>query len=457
MERCRHSRHAGHGGQRRSQRKIELANVYVTLENWFSKHFLSLLIFGFAILLAMLLCAATYIAFGVMYPAEMNAMERAEQDRLAAAQVEAMHRDADGLNTIFYKLAMPSPTGDGSGLLRHLETIERNVARTTAVGAASRYARQWADVQRTAADFIAEGRHVLGPSETTNAVLFARHDALTDALATLGTALFEDQNRAQKADVETSSRRVRMTASLLGLTLLVAMAVAVVAIHVTRRVVTHAQWQAAELERLSSRTMSELDALSQKLSRELHDHFGQTLSAIEANLVAIQNRRTFDNGRIEDCLGLTKDAIGNVREVSQLLRPSMLDDFGLDASLQWLAEGFAERTGIAVSYQSDFKERLAHDAETQVFRIAQEALTNIGRHAKATEVIIRMQPAHDRLRLLVSDNGVGIGDGRREGGLGLAGMRARARTARGHVVIGTGSGGKGVSIVLEVPMEKAAV
>ena len=118
------------------------------------------------------------------------------------------------------------------------------------------------------------------------------------------------------------------------------------------------RWQAAELPGLSSRTMADQEDTASRLSREMHDHFGQTLSAIEANLVAMQNARAFHPGRMEDCLGLVKDAVENVREVSQLLRPSILDDFGLDASLRWLADSFAERTGNNVRYSSSFTGRL---------------------------------------------------------------------------------------------------
>jgi two-component system NarL family sensor kinase len=388
-----------------------------------------------------------------MYPAEAHAIERADQERVAAEHVETMHRDADALNTIFYKLAAPGNSAGTQDLLQQLESIEANLAITTEAGAKTRNAKEWRDVKAAAAEFIAEGRHVLGPSETTNALLFTRHEKLSEAVARLATAMFADQIQTQKLDTETSRRRVRVTAILLGLALIVAIASAALAVYVTRRVVKHAQWQAIELERLSSRAMSDLDSLSQRLSRELHDHFGQTLSALEANLVAMQNRQRFETGRIEDCLGLTKDAIGNVREVSQLLRPSILDDFGLDASLRWLAEGFSERTGVRVAYESTFSQRIEPNAETQVFRIAQEALTNVGRHSAATEVKIRLRAEGDFLQLSVVDNGRGIAvSGQPERGLGLAGMRARARTAHGMLLVAPGPKGVGVTVLLEVPL-----
>src|SRR5690606_29134408 len=105
------------------------------------------------------------------------------------------------------------------------------------------------------------------------------------------------------------------------------------------------------------------------------------LTAVEANLTALDGQlhdRTL-RGRIEDCIGLVKDLMSEARSLPQLLRPSILDDFGLSASLEWLADRFRERTGIAVSYVSTVQQRLGDETETHLFRIAQEAFTNVAR------------------------------------------------------------------------------
>src|SRR3954467_12702820 len=99
----------------------------VIIDGRIGKHFLSILVVGFAILVV-LLGVATYIAVGVMYPAEVRALERADQERIAAEHVEAMHRDADLLNTIFYKLAAPASGSNTAELLHQLELVERNLA-----------------------------------------------------------------------------------------------------------------------------------------------------------------------------------------------------------------------------------------------------------------------------------------------------------------------------------------
>ncbi|MGC4050418.1 MAG: hypothetical protein QM757_13655 [Paludibaculum sp.] len=121
----------------------------------------------------------------------------------------------------------------------------------------------------------------------------------------------------------------------------------------------------------------------------------------------------------------------NVQETSQLLRPTILDDFGLDAGLRWLCDRFQQRTGIHVEYTSTFDGRVADETETHIFRIAQEALTNVARHSKATTVMVSLGNPGGQIELRIADNGRGVvrEEEQHSRGLGLVGMRARARSA----------------------------
>jgi signal transduction histidine kinase len=188
-----------------------------------------------------------------------------------------------------------------------------------------------------------------------------------------------------------------------------------------------------------------------RISRELHDEFGQTLTAIEANLAAISPASLEQQAQIEDCVLLVKDAMSNVRELAQLLRPSILDDFGLKAGLQWLADSFRQRTGIEVTLRIDYEGRLPEETETHLFRIAQEALTNASKHSGATRVDIRMREDLGRLELSIADDGRGLRP-REEGrqGFGMMGMRERMRAANGELHIRSTS--NGLTIVAEVPL-----
>jgi len=142
--------------------------------------------------------------------------------------------------------------------------------------------------------------------------------------------------------------------------------------------------------------------------------------------------------------------------MSQLLRPTILDDFGLEAGLRWLAEGFATRTGIEVAVDSNYSGRLPDETETHLFRIAQEALTNIARHAEARHVKLSLTTSGAEICLAIQDDGRGLTaapSARR--GLGLIGMRARARSAGGDVEVKSPPAG-GVLIEARVPIEHEA-
>ena len=141
------------------------------------------------------------------------------------------------------------------------------------------------------------------------------------------------------------------------------------------------EWQTAELGRVSFHMLEDQEAAARRFSHELHDELGQSLTAVKTNLSALAAAGGGDaaetGARLADCLRLVDEAIGNVREMSQLLRPTILDDFGLAAGLRWLCEGFGQRTGIDVACEVPFSGRLPDGAETHLFRIAQEALSLI--------------------------------------------------------------------------------
>ncbi len=182
-----------------------------------------------------------------------------------------------------------------------------------------------------------------------------------------------------------------------------------------------------------------------RLARELHDGIGQTLTA-----VANQLQRILDDARgagnlglehrLFDALEVTRSALHDTRELSRLLRPTLLDDLGLDAALNWLSRTLAERTGLTIDLESGLdEERLHPDIETLLFRITQEALTNVIRHASASTVHIKLQRRGDTLVLRIEDDGSGfdtqaVTDNERGGGSsGLRGMRDRAELFGGRI------------------------
>jgi signal transduction histidine kinase len=210
--------------------------------------------------------------------------------------------------------------------------------------------------------------------------------------------------------------------------------------------------QAGELTSLQYQFLETQENVARRFSHELHDELGQALTAVKANLSAL--RGTADQARLDDCLELVDRAIKDVREMSQLLRPTILDDFGLDAALRSLTENFSQRTGIEVKYHSDIAgRRLRDEAETHLFRIAQEALTNVARHSQATSVSVALLSQNGRVVLEIRDNGRGFEvNGRKSpAGLGLAGMETRARGCGGTLHMETAPG-KGLKLEVSCPI-----
>jgi signal transduction histidine kinase len=258
-------------------------------------------------------------------------------------------------------------------------------------------------------------------------------------------------------DEQNGKDRIARAGMLLAIGVVSAFLCAIATIGIALHMFRRSEWQARELARLSAHVLETQEQILRRFSHELHDELGQTLTAIEANLAVLPAPTSEAALRKEDSVLLVKDAIGTVRELSQLLRPSTLDDFGLASSLQWLAESFAQRTQIAVEPKLAFDGRLQGDIETHLFRIAQEALTNVARHSGATSATVSLFEDNGRLRLSVADNGRGLPTGRStvarggsSGGFGLIGMRERMRAAGG--LLRVQSGGGGVTVIAEVPL-----
>jgi signal transduction histidine kinase len=182
----------------------------------------------------------------------------------------------------------------------------------------------------------------------------------------------------------------------------------------------------------------------------LHDELGQALTGLKATLSAVPPSEFA--ARRPACLQLLDEAIGNVRELSQLLRPVILDDFSLVAALRWLTERFQERTRIQVEVIATWEGRLADEVETHLFRITQEALTNVARHAGATHVQVTLAQQGRELSLTIGDNGGGLSALQSKvPSLGLVGMRARAEQLGGVFFLANEPSG-GVRVTVRVPI-----
>ena len=200
-----------------------------------------------------------------------------------------------------------------------------------------------------------------------------------------------------------------------------------------------------------------------RIARELHDQFGQTLSVLKMDLAWLAKHLPGPDQPLQaklDAMGAIIDATLQVlHRVCTELRPVILDDFGLAAAIQWQAEDFQSRTGIACSATLDTEaDKLTQDKSTAVFRIFQETLTNVLRHAAATEIGIRLWEEDRQLMLEIADNGRGIADTEISSptSLGLIGMRERVYGINGTIVF-SGTRDKGTRVTVAVPLNGKAV
>jgi signal transduction histidine kinase len=216
-----------------------------------------------------------------------------------------------------------------------------------------------------------------------------------------------------------------------------------------------------DLERLSARLVDVQEQERRSLARELHDEVGQALTAVKMDIGIALRTEVEPRVRtaLEEARDLSENALRSVRDMSQLLHPSALDDFGLPATLTTYLRTFSHRTSIRAQLAETLETRLAPEIEVAVYRIVQEALSNVARHSGATACTVSLNSGRGVLRLVIEDNGRGIGpvatrltSGR---GLGLIGMRERAQALGGTFTIRERDGG-GTIVAVTLPLDIAA-
>lgn len=221
--------------------------------------------------------------------------------------------------------------------------------------------------------------------------------------------------------------------------------------------------RSADLERLAARMVRQHEDERRRLSRELHDETAQVLAAVNMQIgIAREGAPAEQRLPLDRALALVGDGIRGIRRVTEHLRPSLLDDLGLQPALRGLVEDFRQNQNIAISFTApDRLPDLSDEAELALFRALQEALSNVARHAAATHVDVRVEANETELQLHVADNGRGLADGvlsraSASGRTGLVGMRERIHGLGGHAeVIGAGEAG-GVQLRIRVPVVSGA-
>jgi signal transduction histidine kinase len=418
------------------------------------------LIAGFALVLC-LLGAAGLVALRGTRAIETDATEVGREQLAIARLLNDVQAGQNSMAAILHQLAPGQDAPERDRVLRELDEADRSLSGLARSAAHTPEAPLWHELEQAVQAFSGGVRQAVqhhGKQLSADLTpLFDLHDRVVQVEQRL---LAASEKRVEEAEARMAAESHELgerSRVLLGACFVLALLCAALTIAFAGTSMRKMERQASELSRVSWHMLQSQESLARRFSHELHDELGQSLAAVKANLShsAVSDwpaRRT-------DCLSLVDGAIANVRELSQLLHPVILDDFGLDAGLRWLVEGFAQRTGLATDFESTFRARLEPATETHLFRIAQEALTNVARHSGASRVSIRLEHVGDKVRMSIEDNGRGVRRPEGAGGemsLGIIGMRARAQEIGGQIRFGSPATGSGLRIEVEAPMETAA-
>lgn len=198
-----------------------------------------------------------------------------------------------------------------------------------------------------------------------------------------------------------------------------------------------------------------------RVARELHDELAQSLTAMKMDTIWLKENVSADpaaaQAKVAELLRMIDGAVASTRRIASDLRPLVLDDLGLMPAIEWLAQNFQQRSGIACAVEADEEYELGEPYATAVFRIIQESLANVAKHARASRVQVAVRPVDGGLRLKVQDDGVGFDpkSARKPGSLGLAGVRERAQLLKGSVVVHSAPG-QGTTIDAFIPLKEDA-
>jgi signal transduction histidine kinase len=273
----------------------------------------------------------------------------------------------------------------------------------------------------------------------------------------------------QQAAVDRQAELHQYLTATLAASLTLGLAVAIIAV-IRIRVLErrsegqHGRTQQAEqeLRRLSNQLVRMQEEERKILSRELHDELGQMLTALRMEIGRGERAQALGSPAFSQTIAESKALVDRmmrmVRDLAMGLRPSMLDDLGLEPALAWQAREFSRRYNVPVdlSVEGDL-ERLPDPQRTCVYRVVQEALTNCAKHAAATEIEVKVVRGRARLDVSVRDNGVGMASPTGHRGLGLTGIKERVKDINGAASIETRpGGGTVVSITLPVPATESS-
>jgi signal transduction histidine kinase len=301
---------------------------------------------------------------------------------------------------------------------------------------------------------LAESGQTAKAADSVRLEMQARQEALTTAVARLLVQNNESEERAADDTRAIYRRSERNVYIFLAAVLIVVVLTSIYLLDYNRRLFGHVEELSLRRSELAQQLISTQENTFRSLSRELHDDFGQILTAIGAMLARAQRRTPGEAGTdkqdLREIQEVTQATLEKVRSLSQSLHPVVLDDAGFEGAIDIYLPVFEKQTGVAVQYEKSGTSReLDRSVATHLYRVLQEALNNVVRHSKSPSAQVRLNFLADAVVLEVEDRGIGWGKGKGRG-MGLVSMRERAELVNGRVEFLDSEGG-GALIRLTVP------
>jgi signal transduction histidine kinase len=289
--------------------------------------------------------------------------------------------------------------------------------------------------------------------------LQARQAALSTTVARLLVQNSENEEQGALRIVQTYDRVQRQVYIFLSATLAAILLTGLLLIRWTRQLFARMAELSERRSDLAQKLISTQESTLRYISRELHDEFGQILTAMGSMLGRAGTHAPEGSSLradLNEVRQIAQETLDHVRSLSQALHPVMLDEAGLEATLDWYIPTVERQTGVAISYDKQGEPFEIHgSAAVQIYRVLQEALNNIARHAGTKQAWVRLQFLPETLELEIEDRGVGFNGKPARHGIGLVAMRERAELMGGKIIFSNPAAG-GTLVKLTVPREKIA-
>jgi signal transduction histidine kinase len=426
-----------------------------------------------ALLFGLIITLATVVAYSFSMSGQISALRRLEADlgdrnRRATLQLLRVQNDLNQL-----ALAMRDMLDADAG--RPLASWEPQFSRLRAdlddalategqVAVAPRPAEQGQALGRSVAGFWSTAGRVFAlaragrDDEARQEIRGSLQARQSDLSTVVGRFLLQNN----ESEAQTAQRVQDIYADVqrqvywfLSVTLVAIAATSLYLIHANRRLFAQLSALSDDRRELAQTLIATRESTLREISRELHDEFGQLLTAIGTMLRRAGSHAPDGSSMRADLREIgevAQAALDNVRGLSQALHPSILDELGLDSAVEWYLSTVEKQHGIQVSYERSGEPAAVPGGNAiHVYRILQEAISNVARHSGATQARVRLRHADGTLELEVEDRGCGVADPSSRRGLGLVAMRERAALLGGTLSLHTPPGG-GTLVRLRVPM-----